>query len=111
MTDIKMPDFEEWAKNTYGVYKEIQEALKQAFEQGRSLGRREAGDLWWKQIDKDRQEQTRLSELTAAAQPNIVQYLDRSSGCYIAINKITGKRFARKCGGKPFVNIPIVERA
>jgi len=54
-TEITMPDFEEWAIKLRWdgrpEYQEIKIALQQAFEQGRSLGKRETESEWWAEQD------------------------------------------------------------
>ncbi len=49
-----MPDFEEWA-NTVKLSRfadAIQTALKEAFEQGRHLGKQQQELLWWEEQDR-----------------------------------------------------------
>lgn len=47
--DITMPDFDRWAvslwQNNGPKCTKVKEALQQAFEQGRALGRREATEI------------------------------------------------------------------
>ena len=114
-----MPDFHKWAINVTGlhcVYRLVgtEEALKQAFDQGYSLGYRdsveaqeEREDLantqeWWEPIDRDEVYKEQLGT-------NVVQRLDTASGCYIARYVDTGKEVGRNCGGRPFKSIPIEE--
>ncbi len=140
MDEITMPDFDEWGRNIYhkvtesykswsigisNIYSNYhpKEDLKQAFEQGRALGAREAicsNQEWWEQIDEDKEEQQRLSELMQKEDkdilpklidkkhPDLVQVLNPKSGCYTVINRRLGRVIGTKCGGKPFKNIPIV---
>jgi hypothetical protein len=50
---MKLPDFKQWASNLTENSSDVAEALKQAFEQGYSLGVREGLDIyWWAEQDK-----------------------------------------------------------
>lgn len=128
--EITMPNFEHWATSiltSKDKLLEIAQALEQSFNQGRSLGYREGLDdeysnVWWKSIDRDINEQARLNEISEneakefsekvldSKNNNLVQYKEKSSGCYVAIQRTTGKEIGRKCGGKPFKNIPIIRK-
>lgn len=131
MNDITMPDFDRWAELliTHNSVKEISQALKQAFEQGQALGDREGFlrgekhilDLqhtqsqafvqeWWETLDKDLEEQQRLEKMIDVNHPDVMQYLDKASGCYVAINKDTKKEIGRSCGGKPFPDLNIITK-
>ena len=83
MDEITLPDFKDWADIVYSRRKDTEEALKQAFEQGVALGARIANEQsqafgeavhevdqeWFDAIDKDQQEQERLSKLIERIEP------------------------------------------
>lgn len=62
--DITMPDFEEWSIRLLEAGENnldgMEYALKQAFEQGRALGRGEQQE-WWEQQDSDYQDNALIS--------------------------------------------------
>ena len=51
---MTMPDFKEWASTVKlsRFHDAIEHALKEAFKQGRYLGKREQESLWWEEQDK-----------------------------------------------------------
>ncbi len=123
-----MPDFANWAEHCVAssdgldvtLINLIEQALQQSFDQGRALGNREGfksglkdhTDKWWQKIDKDSEEQKEDEEVLAALvdsnHPDVVQYLDMASGCFVAFNRKTKKEIGRNCGGKPFEGLTII---
>ena len=121
-----MPDFDimaqllvmRYACSVTSIEKGIAEELKAMFNQGYTLGYRDAvesqkemgemlntQDMWYDAIDGDDKEQDRLKEINES----VVQKKDKASGCYVARYVNTGIEVGRRCGGKPFENIRIEE--
>lgn len=52
--ETTMPDFKKWAESLWNSWEgpmtlDVQQALRQAFEQGRALGGRESDGVWWEE--------------------------------------------------------------
>lgn len=113
--EVVMPDFKTWGENTSRG--NVEQALRQAFDQGRALGFREGRAInntqeWWEYMDDDEEYQAMLADeiqeqdIAILKGSGLYQYLDTASGCYVAIKR--GREVGRNCGGKPFRDIPIV---
>jgi hypothetical protein len=107
-----MPNFKEWGERTSRG--NVEEALKQAYDQGYALGYRDAVEVhtqeeWYEAIDGDVAEYTRWqdNEVLEGCKEGVIQKKDVASGCYVARYVATGIEIGRRCGGQPFANIQI----
>lgn len=94
--NITMPDFDQWGLNIVSErnngWSDISDALKQAFDQGRALGNREAictTQDWWEEQDND-DAWIDAHEATQEKLEILVQVFNPKNKLYYLINKSSG---------------------